>query len=83
MEKEWCVYMLECLDGSLYTGCTNALTERVQAHREGKGAKYTKMKGVKQLVFTEMCNSRSDAQKRECEIKKMSRAAKEHLLDKE
>ena len=45
MEKEWTVYILQCRDGTLYTGITDDLQRRLRAHQEGKGAKYTRGRG--------------------------------------
>lgn len=67
----WLVYMLECADGSLYTGITNDLPARIKAHEEGRGAKYTKGRAPLSLVYTEECADRSAASKREIQIKKM------------
>jgi putative endonuclease len=80
----WVVYILECADGTLYTGITNNLEKRLAAHEVGAGAKYTKGRGPFRLVFREDYADRSDASKRERMIKKMSRAEKKTLfvLDK-
>ena len=43
--KQWCVYILRCGDGSLYTGATDDFPRRLEAHRSGKGAKYTRGRG--------------------------------------
>ena len=73
MEKPWFVYILECQDGSLYTGVTNNLDKRMKMHAEGKGSKYVDSKGFKKLLRTKECQSRSDAQKCECQIKKLQK----------
>ena len=69
------VYLLKCIqkngDVSLYTGSTQDLMKRVQLHQTGKGAKYTRGKDI-ELVYYEMLISRSDAMKREYEIKNFS-----------
>lgn len=72
----WFVYILECLDGSLYTGITNDLSARLEKHRSGKGAKYTKSRGVKKIVHTEKFRTKSRALKREAEIKGYNREEK-------
>lgn len=72
----WQVYILECSDGSLYTGITNDLTKRILAHEQGLGAKYTRGRGPFNLIHQELFNNRSDATKREWEIKKLSRQKK-------
>ena len=75
-EKEWFLYILECMDSSLYTGITTDVECRFEKHKEGLGAKYTKMKGVKRLVYSEKIGSKSEALKRELEIKSWSREKK-------
>jgi len=78
---DW-VYMLECGDGSLYTGWTNDLARRVKAHRSGKGgARYTKSHGrdAVRLAYAEKCTDKSTALKREAALKKLSKADKEAL----
>ena len=71
MEKVWFVYILECDDGSFYTGVTNDLGKRMNAHAEGKGSKYVRQKGFGCLLRSKECDNRSDAQKCECAIKKL------------
>ena len=77
------VYMLKCADGSLYTRYTNDLQKRVDVHNSGKGAKYTKSRLPVRLVYSEEYQSKSSALKREAEIKKLTRAQKEKLIQKE
>ena len=72
----WVVYILQCADGTLYTGITNDLERRVAEHGAGQGAKYTKGRGPLQLVYQEICQSRGIASKREFEIKSLDRKAK-------
>ncbi len=79
--KQWCVYMLRCKDGTLYTGSTDDFEKRLAAHRAGKGAKYTRGRGPLEPVYRELCVDRSAALKRECAIKRLSRAQKEQLLN--
>ena len=74
--KSWVLYILECSDGTLYTGITNDLDRRVKAHNEGTGAKYTRGRGPVLLRYVEPCDSHADALRREIEIKKMSRTEK-------
>ena len=76
----WVVYILQCSDGSLYTGITNDLAARIEAHETGQGAKYTRGRGPLILKYTEECEGRSDASKREMAIKKLSREEKEALI---
>lgn len=77
----WHTYILQCADGSLYTGCTNDLARRVAAHNAGTGAKYTKAKLPVKLLYSEPALDRSQAQKREAEIKKLSRSQKLELIE--
>ena len=79
MEKQWVLYILECRDGSLYTGITDRLEYRLAAHRSGKGAKYTRGRGTLLLRYLEECADHSAALKREIEIKKLTRNEKWEL----
>jgi putative endonuclease len=78
------VYMLECADGTLYTGITTDLERRVEEHNSSdKGAKYTRARRPVRLVYSEVYEDRSRASKREYEIKHtMSRTQKLLLLKK-
>src|SRR5262252_2552684 len=76
----WCVYMLRCLDGSLYTGATNDLESRLQVHRSGRGAAYTRSRLPVWLVYAEPAADRSAALKREWALKQLSRPEKVALL---
>lgn len=76
MDKQWVVYILECKDGTLYTGITDRLQHRLQAHRAGKGAKYTRGRGPLKLRYLEDCADHSEALKREISIKKLTKAEK-------
>lgn len=80
MEKEWCVYILRCRDGSLYTGITNDLPARLAAHNSGTGAKYTRSRGPVVLVYRETANDHGHALRREAAIKALSRSEKIKLL---
>lgn len=77
------VYILECADGTLYTGWTTCPERRVKAHNSGKGAKYTRSRRPVKLVYTETCQNQSDALRREYEIKQLSRAQKLLLIKNE
>lgn len=76
----WFVYMLRCGDGSLYTGITDDVPHRLEVHRTGKGAKYTRGRGPLELVYQEEVADKSAALKREYAIKKLRREEKEQLL---
>jgi len=71
------VYILQCSDNSLYTGITTDIERRVFEHNNSdKGAKYTKIRRPVILVYSEKCDNRSIASKREYEIKKLTRSEK-------
>ncbi|MBQ6713822.1 MAG: GIY-YIG nuclease family protein [Selenomonadales bacterium] len=74
------VYMLSCADGSLYTGWTNDLAKRLDNHQAGKGAKYTRSRLPVMLVYHETYKTESEARKRECAIKKLTRQQKQQLI---
>ena len=74
------VYILRCGDGTLYTGCTNDLPRRLQAHQSGRGAKYTRSRLPVELVYQEAVPDRSAALRREAAIKRMSRTQKLALI---
>ena len=73
-------YIVECSDGTLYTGWTNNLEHRVETHNVGKGAKYTKSRRPVKLVYFEMYSSKEEAMRREWEIKQLSRTEKWKLI---
>ena len=79
-EKKWFLYILRCGDGSLYTGITTDLENRLEQHRSGKGAKYTRGRGPLEVVYTESCEDHSAALKRELAIKALPREEKEKLI---
>lgn len=75
------VYILECSDGSLYTGITKDVAKRLDEHNTSdKGAKYTKARRPVKLLYEEMSSDRSSASKREYEIKKFTRLKKLELI---
>jgi putative endonuclease len=71
---------LECRDSSLYTGITNNLPRRLKEHRQGKGGAYTRSFGVKRLIYHEQYFDKSQALKREAQIKKWPRSKKQDLI---
>ena len=75
---DW-VYMLECGDGSLYTGWTNDLARRLAVHQSGRGAKYTRGRAPVRLVYAEQCTDKSAALRREAAVKALPRARKLEL----
>lgn len=72
----WIVYILECADKSLYTGITNNLDRRMAEHEAGQGAKYTRGRGPFRLVYSETCQGRAEASRRETAIKSLDRVQK-------
>ena len=81
-EEVYYVYILRCRDGSLYTGWTNDLAKRTEAHNKGQGAKYTKGRGPVELIYHEEYSNKSEALKREYAIKCFSKAQKLELIQK-
>lgn len=79
MSNVWYVYILECKDGSYYTGITTDVDKRFNAHSNGKGAKYTRGRGPLSLKYVEEHDSKSSALKREYSIKKLSKIKKKEL----
>lgn len=73
-------YMVECADGTFYTGWSTDPAQRVKAHNAGKGAKYTKTRRPVRLIYIEELPDKSSALKREYAIKQLSRKQKEKLL---
>jgi len=73
------VYVLACKDGTFYTGYTRDLEARMKLHRRGRGAKYVRTHLPEEVVYLEEFETRSDAMKREREIKRMSHAEKMKL----
>ena len=74
--KKWSVYLLECSDGSFYTGVTNDLDSRMKAHALGKGSKYVSSKGFKELLRFKECKDKSEACKFEHRIKQLPKNKK-------
>lgn len=79
----WYVYMVDCADGSLYTGITNDLPGRLAAHNSGTGAAYTRSRRPVRLAYLELASDRAAASRRELEIKGLSRQDKERLANGE
>lgn len=73
-------YILECSDGSFYTGWTNDIEKRVTDHNEGRGAKYTRGRTPVELVYYETFQTKEEAMKREYAIKHLSKTQKEKLI---
>lgn len=75
------VYIVMCSDNTLYTGYTVDVDKRMIAHNNGTGAKYTRARLPVELKYVEMFDSKSDALKREYEIKQLSRSEKFKLME--
>ena len=80
MTAIWSVYLLRCGDGTLYCGIALDVEARLRQHQGGRGAKYTRGRGPLELVFQEACGSKAEALRREREVKRLRRAAKEALI---
>lgn len=80
---EHCVYIVECKDGTYYTGYTNDLDNRIERHNSGKGAKYVRGRGPVKLVYTKKYRRKNDALRAERDIKGLTRAEKEKLVKKQ
>ena len=78
---DWFVYILECSDGTLYTGITNNLNRRLDQHKKGEGARYTMGRRPLKLVHKEKQPNRGAASRLELMIKKMPRAEKLKLQE--
>lgn len=76
----WHVYILRCVDSSLYTGVTTCVADRVAAHNAGRGAKYTRSRLPVELVYEECVGDRGDALSREAQIKRLSADDKRGLV---
>ncbi len=76
------VYLIQCEDGSIYTGITNNLERRFQEHADKIGGHYTRTHKVEKVLYSEEYPTRSDALKRESEIKGWRREKKLALINK-
>ena len=73
-------YILECSDGTFYCGWTNDLNKRLAAHNAGTASKYTRVRRPVELVYYEEFDTKQEAMKRECQIKRLKRKEKEELM---
>ncbi|WP_300345071.1 GIY-YIG nuclease family protein [Fusobacterium sp.] len=80
IKKPWFLYMIRCEDNSIYTGITTDIERRYKEHREGKGAKYTRIRKPKEICCFFQLENRSSAGRLECFIKKLSKKEKEFLI---
>ena len=77
---KWIIYILKCKDQSLYTGITNDIDKRIEKHISGNGSKYLRGRLPITLVYEETALNRSNATKRELEIKKLNKKEKQFLI---
>lgn len=77
---QWVVYILECKDGSLYTGITNDLDKRLKTHNDGNGAKYTRTRLPVVLKYFKIVEGKIEASKEEYNIKQLTRKQKQKLI---
>ncbi|WLR50889.1 GIY-YIG nuclease family protein [Bacillus tianshenii] len=77
-----CMYVLECKDGTYYTGYTNNLHKRVEKHQNGRGAKYTRGRTPVKLIYHEMFSTKREAMQAEYQFKQLSRQEKEQYMFK-
>ncbi len=80
---EYFVYLLQCADGTLYTGFTTDLKRREAVHNAGKGAKYTRSRLPVRMAYFERFETEHDARSREWHLKRLSHAEKVALIAKE
>lgn len=80
---DWFIYIVRCADKTLYTGIAMDVARRIEEHNNDDrlAAKYTRVRRPVELVYTENCASRSEAAKREAQIKKLTRSQKEKLIE--
>ncbi|MCP3849150.1 MAG: GIY-YIG nuclease family protein [Gammaproteobacteria bacterium] len=81
VKNEWQVYIILCSDNTLYTGITTDVEKRFAQHKNKKGAKYFYGRSPEKIVYVERGYNRSEASKREYEIKQLSRKKKLSLID--
>ena len=82
MERNWFVYILNCADGTLYTGITNDLDRRIKAHNAGTASKYTRVRRPVSIVYSEEVETKGDALRRELQIKRLTRSEKMEIIKK-
>lgn len=75
------MYIVRCSDNTLYTGWTNHLEERIEAHNRGKGARYTRSRRPVELVYFESFATKEEAMSREFKVKRLTRAEKLRMIN--
>ena len=78
--RGWCLYLVKCSDGTLYTGITNDLQRRLGQHNNGTASRYTRSRLPVKLVYREGCRDKSGALKKEHRVKSLSRKAKQEYI---
>jgi putative endonuclease len=78
----WYIYIIECKDNKLYTGITNDIDRRVSEHNSGHGGRFTRYRRPVKLVYSQQVLNRSNALKREAEIRKLKRSEKLNLIER-
>lgn len=78
--KPWFLYLLECVDGSIYTGITTDVEARFRAHQSGKGARYTRSHPPIRILASFSYPDRSSASKAEYQVKRLTTAQKQDLI---
>jgi len=82
VSADWLMYVVECSDGSYYTGITTDMTRRLNEHnRTKRGAKYTRSRRPVRLIYFESHENRSEASRAEAAFKKLTRKKKEIYID--
>ena len=79
-KETWILYILECWDGSFYTGITKDIQRRLNEHNRGRASRYTRARLPVRLLYQETCRGHAAALVRECKVKALSRKAKEELV---
>ena len=78
--EKWFLYILECSDGTFYTGITKDIERRLKAHNNGKGASFSRMRRPVKIIYHEILKSRTQALVREFAVKSLPRKKKEELI---
>lgn len=79
-DDDWFLYILQCQDGSFYTGITKDLKRRLKMHQTGKASRYTRTRRPVTMLYHEKCGGRTQALVRECAVKELPRKKKEELV---
>ena len=83
VENGWTLYIVECRDGTFYTGITNDIGRRLHQHNRGLASRYTRSRRPVRIVYQAPCMNRSDALMKERAVKALSRGEKECFIEKE